>query len=242
MMVAQILYLPGMTLNAPFPFYFKQMNQRSLYPDCIKVVVFCFLTAACNQTNDTLPNNKITVTPPPAKLQEDADGVSLDKSPMDMSYYPVDFTKQKMVKASQEPLIARVIYSRPKKDNRMIFGDVVKYGNPWRLGANEATEIEFFTDVRINNETVKQGRYILYSIPYPDKWRIVLNNDLYTWGLKFDSTKDVHRFTIPIQKTSIPFERFTMEFEKDPHDAETIRKMVLHIAWDSLYASLPISY
>ncbi|HTE27583.1 DUF2911 domain-containing protein [Flavitalea sp.] len=218
------------------------MKQKSLYLGWIKVVVFCFLIAACNQSENTLPNNKITVTPPPTKLQQDADGVSLDKSPMDMSYYPVDFSKQKMVKAIQEPLIARVIYSRPKKDNRLIFGDVVKYGSPWRLGANEATEIEFFTDVRINNETVKQGRYILYSIPYPDKWRIVLNNDLYTWGLKFDSTKDVHRFTVPIQKTNIPFERFTMEFEKDPQSAKTIHKMVMHIAWDSLYASLPISY
>ena len=218
------------------------MNQRTLYLDWIKIVVFCILIAACNQTENSLPNNKITVTPPPAKLLQEADGIALDKSPMDMSYYPANFSKQKMVKAIQEPLIARVIYSRPKKDNRLIFGDVVKYGSPWRLGANEATEIEFFTDVRINNETVKQGRYILYSIPYPDKWRIVLNGDLYTWGLKFDSTKDVYRFTVPIQKTNIPFERFTMEFEKDPQSAETIRKMVLHIAWDSLYASLPISY
>jgi hypothetical protein len=241
-MEGQTWFSPGMTLNAPFPFYIKQMNQRPLCLDWIKVVVFCFFTAACHQTGDTPLNNKITVTPPPTRLQQDADAVSLDKSPMDMSYYPVDFSKQKMVNAIQEPLVARVIYSRPKKDNRVIFGDVVKFGSPWRLGANEATEIEFFTDVRINNEAVKQGRYILYSIPYPDKWRIVLNNDLNTWGLKFDSTKDVHRFTVPIQKTSIPFERFTMEFEKDPQSAQTIRKMLLHIAWDSLYASLPISY
>jgi hypothetical protein len=204
--------------------------------------VYCFLAAACNQTENANPGNKINVRPAPSTLQQDADAVSLDKSPMDMSYYPIDFTKQKMVHAIQDPLVARVIYSRPKKDNRLIFGDVVKYGSPWRLGANEATEIEFFSDVLINNEPVKQGRYVLYSIPFPDKWRIVLNNDLYTWGLKFDSSKDVHRFTIPIQKTNVPFERFTMEFEKDPQSDKNAHKMLLHIAWDSLYASLPISY
>jgi hypothetical protein len=242
MMVAQTSYLPGTILNVPFHFYSNQMNRNTLFSNCIIAGVCWFFTSACNQADNATPNNKITVTPAPSKLQQDADAVSLDKSPMDMSYYPVDFTKQKMVKAIQEPLVARVIYSRPKKDNRLIFGDVVKYGSPWRLGANEATEIEFFTDVRIYDELVKQGRYILYSIPYPDKWRIVLNNDLYTWGLKFDSGKDVHRFTIPIQKTNLPFERFTMEFEKDPQTDKKAQKMLLHIAWDSLYATLPITY
>lgn len=218
------------------------MTRKTLYSNCMILGFCCLANAACKQADTPPPGNKITVTPPPSKLQQDADAVSLDKSPMDMSYYPVDFTKQKMIKAVEEPLIARVIYSRPKKDNRMIFGDVVRYGSPWRLGANEASEIEFFTDVRINNQPVKQGRYILYSIPFPDKWRIVLNNDLYTWGLKFDSSKDVHQFTIPIQKTNIPFERFTMEFEKDPQGDKSAKKILLHIAWDSLYASLPITY
>lgn len=159
-----------------------------------------------------------------------------------MTYYPVDYTKQRMIRATNEPLIARVIYSRPKKDNRVIFGDVIKYGSPWRLGANEATEIEFFTDVRINNENVRQGRYIMYCVPFQDNWRIVLNSDLYTWGLKFDSTKDVHRFTLPIQKTTVPFERFTMEFEDGPGNKQPRKQMQLHIAWDSIFAELPISY
>jgi len=31
-----------------------------------------------------------------------------------------------------------------KKNNREIFGGIVAYDQVWRLGANEATEIEFF--------------------------------------------------------------------------------------------------
>ncbi len=57
------------------------------------------------------------------------------------------------------------------------------------LGANEATEIEFFRDVVIDQQKVEKGRYVLYFIPYEDKWTLVLNNDLFTWGLKIDSTK-----------------------------------------------------
>jgi hypothetical protein len=40
--------------------------------------------------------------------------------------------------------VARLIYSRPTKNGRVIFGDLLEYGKVWRLGANEATEIEFF--------------------------------------------------------------------------------------------------
>jgi hypothetical protein len=155
---------------------------------------------------------------------------------MDMSYYPVDYPKQKMVKTTRDPLIARVIYSRPKKDKRMIFGDVVKFGSPWRLGANEATEIEFFQNVVITNQRVKKGRYVMYCVPFADHWKLILNNDLYTWGLKIDSTKDVYNFSVPVRKTRFPFETFTMEFR------DTDPGMELNISWDSLRASVPITY
>src|SRR5829696_7949404 len=68
---------------------------------------------------------------------------TVDVSPMDMSYFPVDYSKLKMAKQVDTPPVMRVIYSRPHKQGRQIFGKLLKYGQPWRLGANEATEIEF---------------------------------------------------------------------------------------------------
>src|SRR6476620_3840718 len=75
----------------------------------------------------------------------------LDKSPMDMSYYPVNYPILKIQDKATEPLLARVIYGRPQKNGRVIFGELVEYGKIWRLGANEATEIEFYKDVKIGN-------------------------------------------------------------------------------------------
>ena len=63
----------------------------------------------------------------------------LDKSPMDMSYYPVDYPILKIQNKSDAPLVARVIYGRPQKNDRNIFGDLVPYDMVWRMGANEAT-------------------------------------------------------------------------------------------------------
>src|ERR1017187_3744412 len=99
----------------------------------------------------------------------------LDKSPMDMCYYPVDYPVLKIQHKSDAPLIARVIYGRPQKNNRSIFGDLVPYDMIWRMGANEATEIEFFRDIKIDGKKLIKGRYTLYAIPATDKWTLVLN-------------------------------------------------------------------
>src|SRR5512141_2526020 len=63
---------------------------------------------------------------------------ALDKSPMDMSYYPADYPILKTQNKTTTPPIARVVYSRPQKDNRIVFGQLVEYNKVWRLGANEA--------------------------------------------------------------------------------------------------------
>jgi hypothetical protein len=192
--------------------------------------------SACDQHTST-GSNTVTINPKVSNQPAEKDiQPGLDKSPMDMCYYPVDYPKLKMSGNVSEPLIARVIYSRPQKNNRIIFGDLIKYGSPWRLGANEATEIEFFKEVNITGKKVQKGRYVIYCIPRENNWTIVLNSDLYTWGLKIDSTRDQYKFNIPVAKTRFPYELFTMEFEKAD------KGMQLNMGWDSLKASLPITW
>jgi len=128
----------------------------------------------------------------------------LDKSPMDMSYYPSSPSSYPILKIQNkitEPLAMRLIYSRPQLNGRKVFGELQKYGEVWRLGANEATEIEFFKDVSINNKKIKKGRYTLYCIPYVDKWTIIVNKETDIWGaFKYDSAKDVVRKDVPVVK------------------------------------------
>ena len=104
----------------------------------------------------------------------------VDKSPMDMSYYPNGYPVLKIQDKATEPLVARVVYSRPHKNNRLIFSDkknaLCAYGKPWRLGANEATEITFFKNVIISGNNVAMGTYTLYCIPEADKWTIIFNS------------------------------------------------------------------
>jgi len=209
------------------------MQPTRLFKKYCSVLWALLILAGCDQKSPS-GSNTVTITPSTPVQNEKATQLGFDKSPMDMSYYPVDYPKLKMSGNVSEPLIARVIYSRPQKDNRTIFGDLIKYGSIWRMGANEATEIEFFKDVNINSQKVLKGRYVLYCIPYETKWTLVLNNDLYTWGLKIDSTKDAYKFTVPVAKTRFPYEVFTIEFEKAAKGAHLIME------WDSAKAALPI--
>lgn len=160
----------------------------------------------------------------------------LDKSPMDMSYYPNNYPVLKIQDKLTEALTARVIYSRPQKNGRNIFGELLEYGKVWRLGANEATEIEFYQNVKVGGSKIKKGRYTLYCIPYADKWTMILNKDTDTWGsFKYDQKKDIVRVSVPVQKQTELNDAFAMMFEK----AATGFNLV--IAWDDLKINLPIS-
>ncbi|HEX6333534.1 MAG TPA: DUF2911 domain-containing protein [Flavisolibacter sp.] len=159
---------------------------------------------------------------------------AVDVSPMDMSYFPQNFPVAKMSGEGTDQPKARVTYSRPHRQGRNIFGSLVKYGEPWRLGANEATEIEFFQPVTIQNRRVEKGRYVMYCIPQQDHWTLVLNSNLFTWGLRPDRSRDVASFNVPVQNESQSTEYFTMVFEQTASGADLV------IVWDTVAVRLPI--
>src|SRR5215208_3385946 len=151
---------------------------------------------------------------------------ALDKSPMDMAYFPADYPILKTQNKATQPPVARLIYSRPQRDNRVIFGELIEYNKVWRLGANEATEIEFFKEVNINGKKLAKGRYTLYAIPAETKWTIIINRDTDIWGaFVYDEKKDVLRTDVPVQLLGNPVEAFSMSFIKADKGANLV------IAW-----------
>ena len=161
---------------------------------------------------------------------------SLDKSPMDISYYPTNYPLLKIQDKVTEPLVMRLIYSRPQLNSRKAFGELREFGKIWRLGANEATEIEFFKDVKIDGKKIKKGRYTIYATPYADIWTIIVNKETDTWGdFKYNQSKDVIRVNVPVVKNEIT-EAHTMIFEKFSGGANLL------IYWDDVKVALPISF
>ena len=161
---------------------------------------------------------------------------AIDKSPMDISTYPVGYGVLKIQGKATDPLAARVIYSRPLKNNRVVFGQLVEYNKVWRFGANENTEIEFFNGVTINSTKLKKGKYSIFAIPDSGKWTIIINKDLNSWGAyKYEQKLDVVRVDVPLQKNTDIAEAFYIYFEK------TKNGFAMNAGWDNVKITLPIS-
>lgn len=68
-------------------------------------------------------------------------------------------------------------YSSPGVKGRKIFGELEKYGIPWRAGANNPTTITFSTPVNIQGKDIPAGKYTLFITPQQSgDWTIHLNS------------------------------------------------------------------
>lgn len=214
------------------------MKRFSSYCLIFTISVLCYSCKSKNEKQEVATPAQENVKDTLGRLKQEklADSYAPDVSPMDMSYYPVDYPILKMTKGNMPPPMARLIYSRPHLGGRRLFHDLLKYGVPWRMGANEATELQLYKDATIKDRKVKAGRYVLYCIPQIDKWDIVLNSNIDSWGLVPDSTKDIARFEIPIHTVDRHVEYLTMQFENRDSSAE------LMMTWDNVEARLPIHF
>ncbi|MFT5429815.1 MAG: hypothetical protein ACI9OJ_000487 [Myxococcota bacterium] len=91
-----------------------------------------------------------------------------------------------------------VSYHRPGAKKRTIWGKLVRYGEVWRAGANEATTVEFDRDVTVGSKQIRKGKYALFITPKKrGAWTIILNSDAGQWGsYAHDPKKDVARFEV----------------------------------------------
>lgn len=150
----------------------------------------------------------------------------LDDAPVDISY----LTTRKV----PNPLV-KVVYSRPQKETGHVFGEQVPYGEIWRTGANEATEVKFFTDMSFGKKLVKAGTYVMHTIPGEDEWTIILNSNTDTYGAFFyDESKDVVRIKIPAKEGEV-IDVFSIGFKKDFKDTFMV------LAWDDTRIDIPLA-
>lgn len=143
-----------------------------------------------------------------------------------------------MVTMKFEDTYVKVTYSQPHKRQREIFGNLVPYGQVWRTGANESTEITLTGDLMIGNDILKKGTYSIFTIPNPDEWIIIFNNHLGQWGsYNYVEKADAYRVKVPVNKLEDEiFEPFTITFEQKNEKAEMV------MMWDDTKVALPLEF
>lgn len=129
-----------------------------------------------------------------------------------------------------------ITYGRPAVRDRIIFGELVPFGEIWRTGADEATTISFSNDVLLEGEPVESGIYSLFTIPRDEeRWTIVLNNIADQWGAyDYDMDEDEVRVHVDAEE-AVFMEQMMFYFEDIDEVAGTT---VLH--WDTTKVSFEI--
>ncbi|HAA20101.1 MAG TPA: hypothetical protein DCP28_15530, partial [Cytophagales bacterium] len=74
------------------------------------------------------------------------------QSPLDMRTYKFE-----------DGTYMKVIYSRPHKRGREVFGELVPYDKIWRTGANQATELTITGPVWFGEQALAAGTYTVFS-------------------------------------------------------------------------------
>jgi hypothetical protein len=129
-----------------------------------------------------------------------------------------------------------VVYHRPAVGGRPIWGKLVPYGEPWRVGANENTTITFSTDVKVGGKPLRAGTYGLHALPTAKDWTIMFSNVSVAWGsFTYDQKEDALRVTVTPRATTSNVERLLYRFD-DPGET----KATLVLAWEKLEVPITI--
>jgi hypothetical protein len=129
-----------------------------------------------------------------------------------------------------------VNYSSPRMRGRKIFGDLVPFGEVWRMGADDATSFVPNVDVTVGGKSVPAGKYTLFTLPTPTKWTLIISKQTGEWGIPYPGEKyDFARIEMKVSKLTSPLENFTISFDQ----AGTSCTMKLD--WETTRASIDVS-
>jgi len=140
----------------------------------------------------------------------------------------------------EDSLELEVFYNRPYKKERVIFGELVPYGEVWRTGANEATTFTTNQDLFVDGSLLPAGKYTLWTIPGEESWKVIFNAKMYPWGIDLDEKPyreaefDALVVEVPAQEMKEPLEQFSIYFER----ANDL--IFLNLAWDETKVTVPM--
>lgn len=132
----------------------------------------------------------------------------------------------------------KVCYGRPHQNGRAIMGKLVPYGEPWRVGADEATAIRVPFRASIAGVNVEPGWYSIYAIPGEKQWQIVVNSDAQRWGVPIDAkvrAKDLGTGAVASERLATPVEMLMISLAKD-----SPTKATMDVAWADTHVRVPI--
>jgi hypothetical protein len=98
----------------------------------------------------------------------------------------------------------RILYSRPARRGRELWGKLVPYDTTWRLGADFATQLKTDADLNIGGTKIAAGTYTLWLLPSQGASYLLVNTKLQDprdptrrlWGTQWDPADDIAKILL----------------------------------------------
>lgn len=129
-------------------------------------------------------------------------------------------------------------YARPSAKGRVIFGELVPFGEIWRTGANASTKLTFKEDVKIAGNDLPAGTYALYTIPDSNEWTIIIHKKTDMRSISGGRVKpenDAFRFKVKPVRNPVKVETLTIQFTDI-----TTKSCQLQLSWENTVVKFPI--
>ena len=148
----------------------------------------------------------------------------------------------------------KVTYGRPYMRGRRIFGTpvdtttyLVPFGELWRTGANEATEITTTRAILVGGQRLEAGTYSMFTVPSASSWSVRFNSELGLDGTNrqdpetgefrpaYDTGRDVLRVEVPSATIDDVVDQLTITLERTDEGAELV------VRWERTEVRVPIA-
>jgi hypothetical protein len=128
-------------------------------------------------------------------------------------------------------------YGRPAVRGRNVFSHGVLGDTVWRTGANAATQFTTTGDLVIGGDTLRAGKYSVWTRVSPDdkSYRLVFNSQSGQWGTEHHPERDV--LSVPLSRVPVGAaqERLTIRLTNGAGASE------LRIEWANTALTVPIT-
>ena len=118
-------------------------------------------------------------------------------------------------------------YGRPSKRNRVIWGNLVKWGGWWMPGADEATTLTTNRPLTFGSLAVPAGDYTLYTHPGEEVFTLAVNSETGQFHTVYHPDRDLGRVTMTKEAADPVVERLTFTIEERPGGGGALK-----LIWD----------
>jgi|SRR5688572_26428140 len=104
-------------------------------------------------------------------------------------------------------------YGRPSKRNRVIWGNLVKWGGWWMPGADEATTLTTNRALTVGTLAVPAGDYTIYTQPGESEFLLIINSETGQFHTVYHPERDLGRVPLTKETAEPAAERMTFAIE-----------------------------